>query len=186
MSAASPPRCICRGQEHLSTRPGLQTHPCRSGGRLHRLPSRSCPERYGRQKYQDPDDNRDSSGGGRRPTSATGGAAARSDVARWLGLRHASLADAHRSESRRGNTTGLDAYGDCRASVILARAQRREVRPNIWASLRSESGLPALTLSRYAATAASLSASALSTPSPCCALAGVVGYPAGCSFGRRP
>jgi len=41
--------------------------------------------------------------------------------------------------------------------VILARAQRRAVRPNIWASLRSESGLSACTLSRYAATAASLS-----------------------------
>ena len=49
---------------------------------------------------------------------------------------------------------GLDPRGDCRASAILARAQRREVRPNIWASLRSESGLPAFTLSRYAATAA--------------------------------
>jgi transposase len=50
----------------------------------------------------------------------------------------------------------LDAYSDCRASAILARAQRRGVRPNIWASLRSESGLPAFTLSRYAATAAGL------------------------------
>jgi hypothetical protein len=37
----------------------------------------------------------------------------------------------------------LDPYGDRRASAILARAQRREVRPNILASLRSESGLPA-------------------------------------------
>jgi hypothetical protein len=45
--------------------------------------------------------------------------------------------------------------GDARrASAIMARAQRRDVRPNIWASLRSESGLPAFTLSRYAATAA--------------------------------
>ena len=74
-----------------------------------------------------------------------------------------------------GSITWLDAYGDCRASAILARAQRREVRPNIWASFRSESGLPAFTLSRYAAIAASLSASASGTPSPCCALAGMVG-----------
>jgi hypothetical protein len=44
--------------------------------------------------------------------------------------------------------------GDGRASAIRARAQRREVRPNIWASLRSESGLPAFALSRYAAIAA--------------------------------
>lgn len=36
----------------------------------------------------------------------------------------------------------------CRACVIRARAQRREVCPNILASLRSESGLPACTLSR--------------------------------------
>ena len=43
----------------------------------------------------------------------------------------------------------------CRASAILARAQRRDVRPNIWASRRSDGGLPACTLSRYAATAAS-------------------------------
>ena len=35
-----------------------------------------------------------------------------------------------------------------RASAILARAQRRDVRPNIWASRRSGSGLPACTLSR--------------------------------------
>jgi hypothetical protein len=49
----------------------------------------------------------------------------------------------------------IPGYGaDCRASAILAPAQRREVRPNIWASFRSESGLPAFTLSRYAATAA--------------------------------
>jgi hypothetical protein len=48
--------------------------------------------------------------------------------------------------------------GTRRASAILARAQRREVRPNIPASLRSESGLPAWALSRYAATAASLTA----------------------------
>ena len=46
----------------------------------------------------------------------------------------------------------------CRASAILARAQRRDVRPNIWASRRSDSGLPACTLSRYAATDASLPA----------------------------
>ena len=50
--------------------------------------------------------------------------------------------------------------GTRRASAILARAQRRDVRPNIWASLRSESGLPAWALSRYAATAASLTAPA--------------------------
>src|ERR1022692_4047179 len=36
------------------------------------------------------------------------------------------------------------------------RAQRREVLPNIPASLRSESGLPPSTLRRYAATAAAL------------------------------
>jgi hypothetical protein len=42
----------------------------------------------------------------------------------------------------------------CRASAILAPARRREVRPNIWASRRSDSALPACTLSRYAATAA--------------------------------
>jgi hypothetical protein len=34
----------------------------------------------------------------------------------------------------------LDPYGDCCASAILARAQRREVRPNIWASFRSDNG----------------------------------------------
>jgi hypothetical protein len=52
--------------------------------------------------------------------------------------------------------TGESGSGDAwRASVILARAQRRDVCPNSWASLRSDSGLPACTLSRYAATAAS-------------------------------
>jgi single-stranded DNA-binding protein len=50
---------------------------------------------------------------------------------------------------------------DCRASAILARAQRRDVRPNICASRRSDSGLPACTLSRYAATAASLPSAGL-------------------------
>jgi hypothetical protein len=54
---------------------------------------------------------------------------------------------------------GGSGIGDaCRASAILARAQRRDVCPNIWASRRSDSGLPACTLSRYAATAASLAA----------------------------
>jgi hypothetical protein len=38
--------------------------------------------------------------------------------------------------------------GARRASVILARAQRRDVLPNVWASLRSDSGLPAWALSR--------------------------------------
>jgi hypothetical protein len=56
--------------------------------------------------------------------------------------------------------SGSRSVSDCRASAILARAQRREVRPKFWASLRSEKGLPTCTLSRYAATAASLSASA--------------------------
>ena len=47
---------------------------------------------------------------------------------------------------------GGSGNGDaCRASAILARAQRREVRPNIWASRDFDSGLPG-TLSRYAAT----------------------------------
>jgi hypothetical protein len=45
--------------------------------------------------------------------------------------------------------------GARRASAILARARRRDVRPNIWASLCSQSGLPAWALSRHAATAAS-------------------------------
>jgi hypothetical protein len=56
-----------------------------------------------------------------------------------------------------GSTIGPEEGALC-ASVILARAQRRDVRPNIWASLRSESGLPAWALSRYAATAASSTA----------------------------
>jgi hypothetical protein len=44
---------------------------------------------------------------------------------------------------------GESGSGDAwRASAILARAQRREVCPNIWASRRSDSGLPACTLSR--------------------------------------
>jgi hypothetical protein len=53
--------------------------------------------------------------------------------------------------------------GTLRASAILARAQLRDVHPNIWASLRSDSGLPAWALSRYAATAASLTAPASGT-----------------------
>ena len=65
--------------------------------------------------------------------------------------------------------------GTRRASAILARAQRRDVRPNIWASLRSESGLPAWALSRYAATAASLTVSASSTAWSRFPLAGMVG-----------
>ena len=80
----------------------------------------------------------------------------------------------------------IGSFADCRASAILARAQRREVRPNIWASLRSDSGLPAFTLSRYAATAASLPASAPGTPPPCCALAAVAGRPAGCPVDCQP
>ena len=59
----------------------------------------------------------------------------------------------------------------CRASAILARAQRRDVRPNIWASRRSDSGLPACTLSRYAATAASLPALTSGASSSRCPLA---------------
>src|ERR1022692_4014982 len=39
----------------------------------------------------------------------------------------------------------------CRASVMRLRAQRREVLPNIWASLRSDNGLPVSMLVRYAA-----------------------------------
>ena len=68
--------------------------------------------------------------------------------------------------------------GTRRASAILAHAQRRDVRPNIWASLRSESGLPAWALSLYAATAASLTASASGTAWSGCPLAGIVGGPA--------
>ena len=65
----------------------------------------------------------------------------------------------------------------CCVSAILARAQRRDVRPNIWASFRSDSGLPACTLSRYAVTAASLTAPA-SGPSSCrCPLVWLVGCP---------
>ena len=75
---------------------------------------------------------------------------------------------------------GESGSGDaCRASAILARAQRRDVRPNIWASRRSDSGLPACTLSRYAATAASLTALASSTSSSRCP-------PAGMGDARRP
>jgi hypothetical protein len=68
--------------------------------------------------------------------------------------------------------------GTRRASAILARAHRRDVRPNIWASLRSESGLPARALSRYAATAASLTAPASGTAWSRCPLAGMAGGPA--------
>ena len=63
------------------------------------------------------------------------------------------------SPSAQAGTRVLSKAGSgdaCRASAILARAQRREVRPNIWASRRSESGSPAGTLSWYAATACSL------------------------------
>ena len=65
--------------------------------------------------------------------------------------------------------------GTLRASAILARAQRRDVRPNIWASLRSESGLPAWALSRYAATAASSTAPASGTAWSRCPLAEIPG-----------
>jgi len=68
--------------------------------------------------------------------------------------------------------------GILRASAILARAQRRDVCPNIWASLRSESGLPAWALRRYAATAASLTAPASGTAWSRCPLTGMVGGPA--------
>ena len=74
-----------------------------------------------------------------------------------------------------GSTIGPE-DGARRASVILARAQRRDVRPNIWASLRSDSGLPAWPLSRYAATAASLTA-ASGTAWLRCPLAGMTGRP---------
>ncbi len=81
---------------------------------------------------------------------------------------------------------GESGSGDaCRASVILARAQRRDVRPNSWASLRSDSGLPASTLSRYAATAASLTAPASATASSRGPPAGMVGRPATRSVGWR-
>ena len=72
------------------------------------------------------------------------------------------------SPSTQAGTTALGEAGSgdvCRATAILARAQRREVRPNIWASRRSDSGLPACTLSRYAATATSLTALASSASS---------------------
>jgi hypothetical protein len=68
--------------------------------------------------------------------------------------------------------------GTFRASAILARAQRRDVHPNIWASLRSDSGLPAWALSRYAATAASLTAPTSGIAWSRCPLAGMVGGPA--------
>ena len=78
----------------------------------------------------------------------------------------------------RDRVPGESGSGDaCRASAILARAQRRDVRPNIWASRRSDSGLPACTLSRYAATAASLTALASSASSLRCPLAGMPGCP---------
>jgi hypothetical protein len=59
--------------------------------------------------------------------------------------------------SRPRECSWAGSFADCRASAILARAQRREVRSNIWASLRSDNALPAFTLSLYASTAASLS-----------------------------
>ena len=43
-----------------------------------------------------------------------------------------------------------------RASAMRLRAQRREVLPNMPASLRSDSGLPVWRLARYAATAAAM------------------------------
>ena len=70
------------------------------------------------------------------------------------------------------------ADGTLRASAILARAHRRDVRPNIWASLRSDSGLPAWALSRYAATAVSSTAPPSGTAWSCCPLAGMAGGPA--------
>jgi hypothetical protein len=51
--------------------------------------------------------------------------------------------------------------GTLRASATLTRAQWRDVRPNIWASLRSKSGLAAWAFRQYAATAASLTAPTL-------------------------
>jgi Transposase len=43
--------------------------------------------------------------------------------------------------------SGEPGNGDaCRAPAILARAQRRDVRPNIGASRRSDSGLPAVVM----------------------------------------
>jgi hypothetical protein len=51
------------------------------------------------------------------------------------------------------------------------------VHPNIWASRRSDSGLPACTLNRYAATAASLTALASIASSVCCLLAGMAARP---------
>ena len=51
----------------------------------------------------------------------------------------------------------------CRASVMRLRAQRREVLPNIWASLRSDNGLPVSMLVRYAAAAAALISSSLTS-----------------------
>lgn len=50
------------------------------------------------------------------------------------------------------------------ASAIRLRAQRREVLPNIAASLHSDSGLPASMLALYAATAATLMFSSLPAP----------------------
>jgi hypothetical protein len=73
-----------------------------------------------------------------------------------------------------GSTIGPEEAALC-ASVILARAQRRDVRPNIWASLRSDSGLPAWALSRYAATAASSTAPASGTAWSRCPLAEIPG-----------
>ena len=100
----------------------------------------------------------------------------------WL----ASPGSGH-SGTRRGALLGLGADGGSsvspedgtrRPSAILACAQRRDVRPNIWASLRSESELPASTLSRYAATAASSTAAASGTYRLVALLAG--------RDGRRP
>jgi hypothetical protein len=68
--------------------------------------------------------------------------------------------------------------GTLRASAILARAQRRDVRPIIWASLRSDSGLPAWAIRWYAATTASSTAPPSGTAWSPCPLAGMAGGPA--------
>ena len=61
--------------------------------------------------------------------------------ARWtLGL---GIAVSATSAIGVGRESSATACGTRRACVIRVRAQRREVRPNMLASLRSESGLPA-------------------------------------------
>jgi hypothetical protein len=59
------------------------------------------------------------------------------------------------------------------------------VRPNMRASLRSDSGLPAWALSRYAATAASSTAPASGIAWSRCPLAGMAGGPAARAAGCR-